>query len=68
MTPHEMARLQTFPDTYRFNVSKDVVDEDGKLLRHSGVWEELTNAVPPLFARALFSRIASVLKKRIVES
>jgi len=66
MTPHEMARLQTFPDKYRFHgpLSKDVVDEDGKLLRHSGVWEELTNAVPPLFARVLCSRIAEVLVAR----
>jgi len=60
MTAHEMARLQTFPDGYQFQ--GPVGPKEGEHGQRMGVYEEVGNAVPPLFSRLLFARVAEVLK------
>lgn len=49
MTPRELARLQSFPDSYLFCGSK------GDILKQIG------NAVPPLLAKALGERVRGML-------
>ena len=47
VTPHEAARLQTFPDYFRFS----------SLASRSAIATMIGNAVPPLFSRALMRRV-----------
>ena len=46
VTPHEAARLQSFPDSYGFQL-------DGRLLPRSLFGKIIGDAVPPLLARAI---------------
>ncbi len=65
-TPREGARIQSFPDTYRFMGKPTVVSQ--KLLareqRHSELhlcqYNQIGNAVPPMLARALATHLLDV--------
>jgi len=51
MTPRELARLQSFPDTFAFSGSK------------SQVLVQIGNAVPPLLGRAVGHSISSMMRE-----
>lgn len=51
----EAARLQTFPDSFIFEGTKDAQ------------YQQVGNAVPPLLAKAIAKKIAKLLDKRLVD-
>ena len=69
LTVREAARIQTFPDSFRFYGKKTTLSK--KLLAKKGIYEELHldqfnqvgNAVPPLMARHLAEICMQLLSK-----
>ena len=69
LTVREAARIQTFPDSFRFYGKKTTLSK--KLLTKKGIYEELHldqfnqvgNAVPPLMARHLAEICMQFLSK-----
>src|SRR5690606_33725458 len=68
-TPREGARIQSFPDWYRFKgkptvVSQKLLDREGRHSeQHLSQYNQIGNAVPPLVARAIAQHIKPVLLK-----
>ena len=60
-TVREMARLQSFPDHFIFLGPRTTGGKDRKT--SCPQYTQVGNAVPPLLAEAVFSRIAYILKK-----
>ena len=64
-TPREGARIQSFPDTYRFYgkatvVSDKLLEREGRNSeRHLCQYNQIGNAVPPLLGAAIASQIRS---------
>jgi DNA (cytosine-5)-methyltransferase 1 len=52
LTPRELARLQSFPDSFAFSGKK------------SEVWVQIGNAVPPLLGKAIAEKLLEILPSK----
>ncbi|PFA50305.1 DNA (cytosine-5-)-methyltransferase [Bacillus anthracis] len=74
LTVREAARIQTFPDHYRFLGKRTTLSK--KLLEKKGIFEDLHldqfnqvgNAVPPLLAQKFAEYILNILQKKVKET
>ena len=62
MTVREMARIQSFPDSYKFFGKYTTGGQERK--KDVPRYTQIANAVPPLFAEQIGSIIINVLEKR----
>ena len=56
LTVRECARIQTFPDNFKFLKTAD----NGNLVSASAAYKVIGNAVPPLLAYRVAERLASI--------